>query len=162
MDPRLQAEPIEAGESLAPHRVRASLVQLRALYRHADAAYAPFSCPASGECCQLSTTRREPWLWLPEWLMLEAHLRQAGRALPPDREDGGCPFLDATGKRCSVYADRPFGCRTFFCGRKRGPKHEPLEAVVTLSRKLEALSQELDPELTAPLPLTQWINRARE
>ena len=49
MDPRLQ-----------PHRVRASLVQLRALYRHADAAYAPFSCPASGECCQLSTTRREP------------------------------------------------------------------------------------------------------
>lgn len=150
-----------SGSAPAPWRVRASLTQLRALYGKADAAYAPFSCPASGDCCQLSTTRREPWLWLPEWLMLLDRLRRDGRPLPPDRADGGCPFLDKSGRRCSVYADRPFGCRTFFCGRKKGPAHEPLEQVVALSQKLEALSQELDPDLTGPRPLTEWVRRSR-
>src|SRR5205823_5208735 len=82
----------------------------RAIYRLADAAFARWSCPSSGECCQLAKTGRQPWLWPSEWKLI------AARKGPP-RADGGCPFLDAAGARCTVYADRPLGCRTFFCGR---------------------------------------------
>jgi uncharacterized protein len=128
-----------------------ALQELRAVYRHADAAYAPYSCSASGECCQLAVTKRQPWLWLPEWRLL-----QRGHPLPPPRADGGCPYLDAAGKRCTVYADRPFGCRTFFCARIRGPAQQPKEAVIALSRRIEFISERLDPQLTAPRPLLDW------
>jgi Fe-S-cluster containining protein len=128
-----------------------ALSELRAIYRQADAAYAPFSCPASGECCQLAKTRRQPWLWPPEWKLLSSQ-----RALPPKRADGGCPYLDASGLRCTAYADRPFGCRTFFCERIRGPARQPAETVDALLRRLEAVSQRVRPELSGPRPLLEW------
>ncbi|MGC3998833.1 MAG: YkgJ family cysteine cluster protein [Anaeromyxobacter sp.] len=59
-------------------------------------------------------TKRQPYLWPSEWRVLMEHLKREKRALPPPRADGACPFLDASGKRCSVYEARPFGCRTFF------------------------------------------------
>lgn len=133
------------------------MLETRAVYRLADEAYRPFSCPASGECCQLSTTKREPWLWRNEWLVLEAAGRaKNGGSLPPARLDGGCRFLDAAGLRCSVYADRPFGCRTFFCGRKTGPDAEPRELVVALSLRLERVAQALDADAQGPQPLNTW------
>lgn len=139
---------------------RATTLRLLAgLYRQADAAYAPFSCPASGECCNLARTGRPPYLWTPEWDALRAALERTGRTMPPARADGGCPFLDDSGKRCSVYADRPFGCRTFFCERIRGPAKQPLEAVVRISRKLEELSVAVDPELQAPRSILDWHAR---
>ncbi len=128
-----------------------ALKEVRAIYRQADAAYAPYSCPASGECCQLAITRRQPWLWQPEWALLSQK-----RPLPPPRADGGCPYLDATGLRCSVYADRPFGCRTFFCERIRGPARQPAETVAALLERLERVSQRVDPSLKAPRPLLDW------
>lgn len=140
----------EAPAAGAREEARA-LRELRAVYRHADEAYAPFSCPASGECCQLAKTRRQPWLWYPEWLQLVR-----SRPLPPPRADGGCPFLDGSGRRCTVYEDRPFGCRTFFCERIRGPSRQPLETVIALSQRLERLSQRLRPELTSPRPILDW------
>lgn len=143
------------------HVIKAAVNDTRAVYRHADAAYAPFSCPASGECCQLAVTKREPWLWLPEWWILMARVqRDRGGRIPDARADGGCRFLDATGKRCSVYEDRPFGCRTFFCGRKQGPAQEPTDTVVTLSLRLEQASLRADPTLTAPRPLSEWVEEA--
>src|SRR4051812_8070934 len=93
----------------------------RALYAKADALWSKFSCPGTAECCQLSTTRREPWLWPSEWKLLSE-----SRPLPPPRPDGGCPYLDPDGRRCSVYADRPLGCRTFFCHRIVGPSRQPV------------------------------------
>jgi Fe-S-cluster containining protein len=125
--------------------------EVRTVYRQADAAYAPFSCPASGECCQLARTGRQPWLWQPEWELLSG-----GRPLPPPREDGGCPYLDAAGRRCTVYADRPFGCRTFFCERIRGPARQPAETVGTLLERLERISERVAPALKAPRPLLEW------
>ena len=151
-------DPTDEFEEDAPRRPERAVVQeTRAVYRLADQAYAPYSCPASGECCQLDKTKRQPWLWLPEWLMLKERLKADGRPLPPPRADGGCPFLDESGKRCGVYADRPFGCRTFFCERIRGPARQPLDEVIRLSRRLEALSQEIAPELTGPRPLLDWV-----
>lgn len=128
-----------------------ALQELRVIYRQADAAYAPFSCSASGECCQLSKTQRQPWLWAPEWLLLA---RQ--HPLPPPRADGGCPYLDAAGLRCTVYANRPFGCRTFFCARIRGPSRQPADTVNALLVRLEQVSQRLQPTLTGPRPLLEW------
>jgi Fe-S-cluster containining protein len=140
-------EPPTATGAVAEAR---ALRELRAIYRQADAAYAPFSCPASGECCQLARTQRQPWLWYPEWQLLARH------PLPPPRADGGCPYLDAAGLRCTVYADRPFGCRTFFCERIRGPARQPADTVDALLRRLEAVSQRVLPSLTGPRPLLEW------
>jgi uncharacterized protein len=128
-----------------------ALRELRAIYRQADAAYAPFSCPASGECCQLARTQRQPWLWYPEWQLLASR-----HPLPPRRTDGGCPYLDVAGQRCTVYADRPFGCRTFFCERIRGPARQPADTVDALLRRLEAVSQRVMPTLMSPRPLLDW------
>ena len=146
-----------AEDDARPQTPHAVLRDTRAVYRLADAAYAPYSCPASGECCQLAVTKRQPWLWLPEWLVLKDRLRQQGRPLPPRRPDGGCPFLDETGKRCTVYEDRPFGCRTFFCSRISGPARQPLNEVIRLSRRLEVLSSKLDSNLTGPRELWSWV-----
>jgi uncharacterized protein len=143
-------------------RERAALGALAVVYREADTAWAPFSCPASGECCQLTKTGRQPWLWRAEWLRLEERLKRDGRALPPPRADGGCPLLDATGVRCSVYGDRPLGCRTFFCGRIQGPARQPAEVMDLLQRKLERLSVALAEEDSGPRPLLEWAREARE
>ena len=146
-DDDIDEAPTAAG---AREQARA-LQELRAIYRQADAAYAPFSCPASGECCQLSKTKRQPWLWYPEWLLLARN-----HPLPPPREDGGCPYLDAAGKRCTVYADRPFGCRTFFCERIRGPARQPADTVTALLIRLERVSERILPSLTGPRPILEW------
>lgn len=135
------------------HRIKAALHETRAIYRKADEAYAPYSCPASGECCQIATTKREPWLHLPEWLAL---LERVAGVIPPPREDGACPFLDRTGKRCSVYADRPLGCRTYFCGRVVGPSREPIAQMAALSARLCAVAAELAPDDAEPIPLSAW------
>ncbi len=124
------------------------MCETRAIYRLADAAYAPFSCPASAECCQLGVTGRQPYLWPSEWLLLKD---AAHRALL--RAGTACPFLE--NGRCSVYADRPFGCRTFFCHRRSGPSREPVETVAALSKRLEAVNLELDPD-ARPRALLEW------
>src|SRR5256885_6301665 len=100
-----------------------ALRRLAALYRQADAAYARFSCPASAECCQLARRGRQPWLWPLEWAALEGALQRQGRPVPPPRAGGGCPLLDEGGRRCTVYADRPVRCRTYFCERASGGRH---------------------------------------
>lgn len=134
------------------HAVRSAVLETRAVLAKADAVYAPFSCPGTAECCQLAVTGREPWLWPSELELLREALRRQGRALPPARADGACPFLDASGKRCSVYAERPFGCRTFFCHRIQGPARQPIEDTNALLERLAALNLVHWPE-ASPQPL---------
>ncbi len=141
---------------------RAALQETRVVLQRADTAYQGHSCPASAECCQLAARKREPWLWSTEWRLVEAHARRLhGGALPPDRADGACPFLDAAGVRCTVYESRPFGCRTFFCERRRGPAREPAEVVAQLLQRLERTAQRAAPDEQGPRPLTEWIRKAR-
>lgn len=129
--------------------LRRALAETRAVLRKADALYAPFSCPATAECCQLQKTGRPPYLWENEWALIRERVG-------PPREDGGCPFLDAAGLRCTVYEDRPLGCRTFFCHRRVGPKKEPAEALNALARRLEEISSRIAPDLSAPRSILQW------
>lgn len=135
--------------------------ETRAVYRLADALYAPYSCPATAECCQLTQTQRQPWLWPSEWRVLEdAAVAQHG-ALPPARADGACPLLDATGRHCTVYEGRPLGCRTFFCHRIRGPARQPTLEMNALLERLERINRADEESDAQPLQMLEWFERAR-
>jgi uncharacterized protein len=145
---------------MEPHQARALVKETRAIFDKADKAFAPFSCPATAECCQLATTKRPPWLYASEWQALLAELVAQKRTLPPARSDGGCPFLDATGKKCTVYAARPLGCRTYFCHRVRGPGEAPVGTMNALLERLHAMHLDLD-GLEVPRSLLEWYERER-
>lgn len=142
---------------VAPEEKKRRAAALRVL-GEADAALADFSCDASTECCRFGLTGREPSMTEVEWTVLAAEVARQGRRLPRPREDGVCAFLSDEG-RCTVYAARPFGCRTFFCERARGPGPLPRKHLATLIPQLEALS--------TPTPaararsLTAWLRTRR-
>jgi len=138
------------------HAERTAARSLETLYRQADTAWSGFRCPGTAECCQLSKRGREPWLWGVEW----DALRRAAPVLPAPRSDGGCRFLDADGRRCTVYRVRPLGCRTYFCHRATGPGREPGEEMDGLQRRLEALARSVRPDERGPEPLTAWLEEA--
>jgi len=143
---------------------RRAVAETRAVLEKASAAWAPYTCPGTAECCQLKVTGRPPWLWPSEWAVLEEELKAQGRALPPPRDDGACPFLDEAGKRCTVYASRPFGCRTYFCQRVQGPARQPAERTNALLERLKALNLAWD-ERAEVRALPQWVSssaRSRE
>lgn len=139
---------------------RRAVTETRAVLAMADDAWVKHGCPGTAECCQLAVTKRQPWLWPSEWKLLEAHLAATKRPLPPPRTDGACPFLDAAGKRCTVYAARPFGCRTFFCHRVTGPSTQPAERTNALLERLAALNVAVDPGAT-PRPILECVEQAR-
>ena len=77
--------------------------------------------------------------------------RATGRKkLPNDEGDGACPMLERGTGRCLVYADRPFGCRTHFCGAAGGPLER--REVVDLIRRLETIDAELGGDGARKLP----------
>ncbi len=134
------------------------MTETRAVLLKADAAWARHGCPGSAECCQLSVTKRQPYLWPSEWKLLEERLRVDQRPLPAPRDDGACPFLDASGKRCTVYESRPFGCRTFFCHRITGPAKVPADETNSLLERLAALNLAVDDQ-AAPRAMLDWAQR---
>lgn len=121
----------------------------------ADGVRAGWSCERSAECCHFAVTGREPYLTEPEWEILEAELLRQGRRVPAMPESRVCPFLGED-LRCTVYAARPLGCRTFFCHRASGP-HVPRRELADLARRLEVLSGDPDAKARS---LTTWLNRA--
>ncbi|HEY3445060.1 MAG TPA: YkgJ family cysteine cluster protein [Myxococcales bacterium] len=131
---------------------RKALHELDAVFREADALLSRTGCSKSGECCRLAVTKREPFLLPLERLRLERGLAKQGRAWPDAREDGACALLDGSGLRCSVYADRPFGCRTFFCERVTGKQVASAE-LHRLSARLTQASDSLEPE-ARPVAIT--------
>jgi uncharacterized protein len=135
---------------------RRAATETRAVLRQASAAWARHTCPGTSECCQLAVTKRPPWLWPSEWKVLEAGLEKAKRPLPPRRADGGCPFLDAAGLRCTVYEDRPLGCRTFFCHRIEGPAKLPADETNALLERLKGLNLATDDE-AEPRSILDWF-----
>ena len=134
---------------------RRAATETRAVLRQASAAWARHSCPGTSECCQLAVTQRPPWLWPSEWKVLEERLARDRRPMPAPRADGGCPFLDVAGKRCTVYEDRPLGCRTFFCHRIQGPAKLPADETNALLERLKALNLVADDQAT-PRNILDW------
>lgn len=136
-----------------------ALAETRLLLARASETYSPWSCPSTAECCQLTKTGRPPWLWPSEWALVLERLSRERRALPPPRADGGCPFLDASGARCTVYEVRPFGCRTFFCHRVKGPVKQPTAATDDLLTRLGAANVAWQDD-AEPRPLPEWHAQA--
>jgi Fe-S-cluster containining protein len=156
------AKTLADGAAQAEHSVpetvarRRAVAETRAVLEKASAAWAPYSCPGTAECCQLAVTKRPPYLWPSEWAALVEELKRQGRAMPPTRADGACVFLDEAGKRCTVYAARPFGCRTFFCHRIQGPARQPADATNALLERLKALNLEWD-DAAEVKSLPEWV-----
>lgn len=77
-------------------------------------------CTGRAECCRFRLTGRTPFLTRGEALVAMQGSRAAGRRKLPLPADGSCPMLGTDG-RCTVYASRPFACRTHFCEPAGGP-----------------------------------------
>jgi Fe-S-cluster containining protein len=141
-----------------------ALVELRAIYARADAALGGWGCDASTDCCRFGVTGREPYPTAVELAELDRAVRARGglpkrRSLPVAAERR-CAYLGDDG-RCVVYASRPFGCRTFFCERARGPVGEraasdlPRSAIAELARAIADLSARFAPADPGPRPLSR-------
>ena len=77
--------------------------------------------------------------------------------LPLGGESGDCPLIKPDGG-CSIYADRPFGCRTYFCGDATLPDGHPRREIDRLSKELRTLSEQSGERDL--LPLTTWLDRS--
>ncbi len=130
--------------------IEALFAELEGVYRDADALFAGWSCPASTECCRFGITGLEPYVTSIEFALVQravarngGPLQAARRALPlagnQDLQERRCPMLDASG-RCSIYAARPFGCRTFFCARATEARKIPHRRVLELVRRVEQIA----------------------
>ena len=125
------------------------LDELAQLYREVDALYAAWSCPGTTECCRFGVTGRQPYVTSIELAAIRRAIARRGaplaaskRALPitEDAErERICPMLDRTG-RCSIYADRPLGCRTFYCDRATAGPRATRAELQEVVRKLQDLA----------------------
>ncbi len=161
-------------------QARDELAELRAIYAEVDAVLAGFVCDASADCCHFARTGREPYPTAVEIALLERAVRSRGgmpkaaaakkRALPV-ADERRCVLLGADG-RCTVYASRPFGCRTFFCERGRGPVGEAPPSfrggggeLGRLGRAIADLSARFAPADPGPRPLSRvtaaWESKRR-
>lgn len=142
------------------------------IYAELEAAQSGATCDASTECCRFARTRREPWVTRLEVIALERARRRStaprGRPEPlrlplfePMKDEGLCPVLGADG-RCTAYAWRPFGCRTFFCDRAAVPFPLPHREMLAYVRRIEELAEKLaEPGASEGRPLRRALESAR-
>lgn len=128
----------------SPSRVTASVAEsviseVRAVY--AELAQRPIerACNQLTECCRFRLTGRTPYLTRGEALVAAKALRAAGRTRLAETSDGSCPMLQSG--RCTIYQDRPFGCRTHFCAAAGGPYAR--REVADLIQRLESIDARL-------------------
>lgn len=119
----------------------AALEEVRAIYRELENRPIPRACTRLTECCQFRLTGRTPQLTRGEALLAARAVRAAGRKALPERPDGACPLLRENGT-CTIYQDRPFGCRTHFCAMAGGPYAR--NEVLDLIRRLEVVDARLE------------------
>jgi Fe-S-cluster containining protein len=157
---------------------KALLTELAAIYADVDVAYEGWSCPASTECCHFSVTGLEPYVTSIELLAITRAIAAMGgpvavrrkaeiavdandrTKLPllasPAEETGRCPLLASTG-RCSIYAARPLGCRTFYCDRaSEGAAIGPRD-VNAFVHKIQAIAERHEPSGDRGRPLTRAL-----
>lgn len=152
---------------VAPEDQEADLLDaLRALYARADARYAGWSCPSSTECCRFGVSGREPYVTSLEQRALARAVARRGGALagrrralplaPNAAAERACPLLDRAG-RCAAYADRPLGCRTFYCERASGDRLPDRGELRALVRQLRDLAARDRPGGELARPLTRAL-----
>ncbi|MEO8799712.1 MAG: YkgJ family cysteine cluster protein, partial [Polyangiaceae bacterium] len=137
---------------------------LFSLYAEADALVAGWQCDMSTDCCRFGVTGREPYVTAVELAeVLDARKVSGGKGLSTKRslpvvDERRCPMLSDEG-RCTIYASRPLGCRTFFCAAalaKLGEKL-PRKEFQRIVHAIEALSLRAFPEKHESRPLTRAL-----
>jgi uncharacterized protein len=158
------------------------LDELTAIYRDVDSAFEGQTCPASTECCRFGITGREPYVTSIELALVERAIaarggaRALGRSPPPLRtseagtgggkrrlkmaDERACPLLDASG-RCSVYASRPLGCRTYWCERSVGTSDVDQRDLNAYVRRIKDLAARHAPAGDLGRPLTRALAQRR-
>src|SRR5262245_16485332 len=151
--------------------LRELLRALAEVYADADRIFSSWSCPASTECCRFGITGREPYVTSIEVAAIESALAalgglrakkrpspvaspasSGGVSLPLVAEGRRCPMLTEEG-RCSIYASRPLGCRTFFCDRAESGarvRHHEIRALVRRVQEI-AVRHRFDGDRGRPL-----------
>jgi Fe-S-cluster containining protein len=132
---------------------------LRQVFARADETLAGWSCPGSTDCCHFGRTGREPHLWPIEWKLVERAIKARGvkktaLRVHDEQAEGRCALLE--NGRCTIYADRPFGCRTFYCSRAEGPG-KPRAELARLGKEVAALSERSLPSEGGPRSLGSWL-----
>lgn len=148
--------------------LRALFEELEAIYRDADALYASHRCPSTTECCRFGITGREPYVTSVELAFVERAIAARGGPLSPRRRalplapsgagERTCPLLDAQA-RCSVYASRPLGCRTFWCGRAEADRKVAQRELNELVARIKALAMRHEPRGDVGRLLTRALGR---
>jgi len=128
----------------------AALAEVRQIYRELAQRPIARNCTRLQECCHFKLTGRTPFLTKGEALVAAHALRATGRKRLPEPNSGACPLLESATGNCLIYADRPFGCRTHFCGAAGGPYARP--EVVDLIHRLETVDAALDGNGASALP----------
>jgi uncharacterized protein len=136
---------------------------LAKIYAEVDALLAPFECDGTAECCTFSNTGREPYPTAIELAEVDRAIAARGgpRSIKKRRlplVERRCPLLSDEGK-CTIYASRPFGCRTFFCDRVRGPGKLPRDELRALSARIADLSAKAFPRDPGPRPLSNHLSK---
>jgi Fe-S-cluster containining protein len=144
-------------EAIERAREDALLAELEALYREVDARHAGWSCDASTTGIELSAVRRAV-ARSGRKLALEAPAARGRRRGLPVVDDGErrCPLLGDDG-RCSIYASRPFGCRTFFCDRATPGDAVTQRDVNAFVARIRAIAARLAPGAEDGRPLVRAL-----
>lgn len=119
----------------------AAMAEVRAVYSELAMRPIERACVLRTECCHFAITGLTPYLTRGEALLAARAFRATGRKRLPESTDGACPLLQPGTRRCLIYADRPFGCRTHFCDAAGGPW--PRSEVLDLIRRLEQVDARL-------------------
>lgn len=135
----------------------AAQIEIKAIYSALSERPLERSCTMRTECCQFLLTGKTPMLTKGEAIFAATGVRASGRKKIMPRDDGACPMLGRNG-RCTIYAHRPFGCRTHFCAAAGGPF--PRKHVADLIQKLEALDEKLGGD--GPRPIQSAVADALE
>ncbi len=127
------------------------LAEVQAVYAELEARLAGLArdCQMSTRCCRFQLTGEVPVLTLGEALLAARGVRASGRRELKPHPEGACPLLGREG-RCTIYAHRPFGCRTHFCRAAGGVV--PRKLVADLIQRLEAVDEKLGGSGSRDLP----------
>lgn len=134
--------------------VNKATAEVESVYRALDQLGLSRNCQGRTRCCRFKLTGRVPFLTLGEALVAARGVRASGKKQLPvgtgysGAEQGECPLLGRNGS-CTIYAHRPFGCRTHFCEAAGG--NYPRAAVSALVRRLEEVAERLGDTDVRPL-----------
>jgi len=122
--------------------------EIEAIYAELERRPLPRQCEMRTGCCHFRIAGHTPMLTRGEALHAAQGVRASGRKALKPHPDGACPLLGRDG-RCTIYAHRPFGCRTHFCTEAGGMY--PRKHVADLIQRLEALDERLGGHGSRPL-----------